>query len=275
MKKATLLASSIAVTMGLLSIAATPAMAASGHHTNYMHRGVQITNLPLNKMKPATNAMHKGLLTTNYGWSASNWSGYAISGGTYNQISGQWVVPAVKSSRGSTYSSSWVGIDGFNNSDLIQTGTEQDYVNGHAQYDAWWEILPAAETVIPNMVVKPGDTMSANIQNEGNGQWKITLTDVTENESFSTTQAYSGPGTSAEWIQEAPEVGGRVATLANYGQTTFDPGTVNNGNPGLTVNDGGDMVQKNRVVSSPSVPDDDTDGFNVAYGSTAPNAPAS
>ncbi len=207
--------------------------------------------------------------------SASNWSGYAIAGSTYNQFSGQWTVPAVKSSTRNTYSSSWIGIDGFNDSDLIQTGTEQDYVNGHAQYDAWWEILPAAETVITNMVVKPGDHMSANIQNEGGGQWKITLTDVTENESFSTTQAYSGPGSSAEWIQEAPEVGGRIATLANYGETTFDYGEANNSNPGLTASDGGYMVQNNSTVSIPSNPDSDTDGFNVAYESTAPNPPAS
>ena len=275
MRKIPLLASSIAVTMGLLSIAATPAMAATGHHTNYTHPSVKITNLPRSTMNPDMHAMHKGLLVTNYGWSASNWSGYAITGSTYNQISGQWTVPSVKASSGNTYSSSWIGIDGFNDSDLIQTGTEQDYVNGHAQYDAWWEILPAAETVIPNMVVEPGDEMTANIQNEGNGEWKITLTDVTENETFTTTQAYSGPASSAEWIQEAPEVNGSIAKLANYGETTFDNGLVNNGNPGLTSSDGGYMVQNGKTVSIPSVPDSDTDGFNVAYGSTAPNPPAS
>ncbi len=50
--------------------------------------------------------------------------------------------------KGSTYSSSWIGIDGFNNSNLIQTGTEQDYTSGGAQYCAWWEIFLAAETQI-------------------------------------------------------------------------------------------------------------------------------
>ncbi|WP_367305954.1 G1 family glutamic endopeptidase [Alicyclobacillus acidocaldarius] len=173
------------------------------------------------------------------------------------------------------YSSSWIGIDGFNNSDLIQTGTEQDYVNGHAQYDAWWEILPAPETVISSMTIAPGDHMSAHIHNNGNGTWTITLTDVTRNETFSTTQSYSGPGSSAEWIQEAPQIGGRIATLANYGETTFDPGTVNGGNPGLTMSDAGYMVQNNAVVSVPSAPDSDTDGFNVAYGSNQPSPPAS
>jgi len=184
-------------------------------------------------------------------------------------------VPQVKPSKGSTYSSSWIGIDGFNNSDLIQTGTEQDYASGHAQYYAWWEILPAAETEIsPSQYpVSPGDLMSASIQN--NGTWTIDLNDLTKGWQFSTVQASGGPAASAEWIEEAPTIGGHIATLANYGETTFNPGTVNGGNPGLVVSDGGVMIQKREQVSTPSYPDSDTDGFNIQYGSTIPSAPSS
>ncbi|WP_206885789.1 G1 family glutamic endopeptidase [Alicyclobacillus mali (ex Roth et al. 2021)] len=234
-----------------------------------------IYHAPRQALSPNTAPKPNSIQASSFGWSASNWSGYAVTGSTYNDITGNWIVPAVSPSKKNTYSSSWIGIDGFNNSDLIQTGTEQDYVNGHAQYDAWWEILPAPETVISSMTIAPGDHMSAHIHNNGNGTWTITLTDVTRNETFSTTQSYSGPGSSAEWIQEAPEIGGRIATLANYGETTFDPGTVNGGNPGLTMSDGGYMVQNNAVVSVPSAPDSDTDGFNVAYGSNQPSPPAS
>jgi hypothetical protein len=35
------------------------------------------------------------------------------------------------------------------------------------------------------------------------------------------------------------------------------------------------MVQKRVQVSTPSLPDKDTDGFNMAYGSATPPAPAS
>ncbi|WP_082343823.1 G1 family glutamic endopeptidase [Sulfobacillus thermosulfidooxidans] len=212
--------------------------------------------------------------TSNYGWASSNWSGYAITNGPYSSITGQWIVPTVSPSHGSTYSSAWIGIDGFNNSDLIQTGTEQDYAQGKAQYSAWWEILPAAETVI-NEPVSPGDDMSASIVNDGGGVWTITLKDLTKGWTFSTNQAYSGPGSSAEWILEAPTIGGHIATLANYGQTTFNPGTANGQNPGLVSQDGGVMIQKNKQVSTPSLPDSDTDGFNVAYGSVAPSPPNS
>ena len=210
------------------------------------------------------------------GWASSNWSGYALTGSGYSSVTAHWVVQAVSRSHKATYSSEWVGIDGFSNSSLIQTGTESDYYNGAAHYDAWWEILPAAETVIPSIVVSPGDQMSAKITKGSGSSWTITISDMSRNETFSTVQTYTGPQTSAEWIEEAPSVGGRIAPLANYGQTTFDPGTLVNGiNPGLTASDGGVMIQKGIQVSTDSNPDSDTDGFNMAYGATAPSPPTS
>jgi hypothetical protein len=92
---------------------------------------------------------------------------------------------------------------------------------------------------------------------------------------FSLAKNNSGPQTSAEWVQEAPTVNGRVAKLAHYGETTFDPGTVNGGNPNLTDSEGGAMIQNGVQVSTPSTPDSDTDGFNVQYGSAVPTPPAS
>ncbi len=212
----------------------------------------------------------------NTGWSASNWSGYAKTG-TYSSATAQWVVQSVTGSRRtSAYSSQWVGIDGFNNSSLIQTGTESDYYSGKAHYNAWWEILPAAETPISTIAVRPGDTMTAAIAKGAGTSWTITITDATTGKSFTTTQSYTGPGSSVEWIEEAPSLGGRVATLAQYSSpATFDNGTANGANPGLTANDGGVMIQKRVQVSTPSNPDGDTDGFNMAYGSTAPAPPTS
>jgi hypothetical protein len=209
------------------------------------------------------------------GWASSNWSGYAVTGSAFKSVTGKWTVTAVASSRKATYSSEWVGIDGYNNSSLIQTGTESDYYNGSAHYDAWWEILPASETVIPTISVKPGDVMTASISQGAGSSWTITITDTTTGKSFTTTRTYTGPQTSAEWIEEAPTVGGRVAPLANYRLATFDPGTVNGGNPLLTASEGGVMVQKGLQVSTPSNPDLDTDGFNAAYGATAPAPPSS
>ncbi|MDQ1700586.1 MAG: hypothetical protein QOG34_2449 [Frankiaceae bacterium] len=207
------------------------------------------------------------------GWASSNWSGYAKTG-SYTSATAHWVVPSVSATSGASYSSAWVGIDGYNNSSLIQTGTESDYYSGAAHYNAWWEILPAPETSINSMTIHPGDVMTASITKNSGTSWSITISDTTTGQSFSTTQNYTGPGTSVEWIEEAPTVGGRQATLAHYSSPdTFDPGTANGGNPGLTAADSGVMVQKQRQVSTPSVPDGDTDGFNMAYGATAPAPP--
>ena len=209
------------------------------------------------------------------GWSASNWSGYAKSG-NYTSATAQWVVPSVSATKTASYSSAWVGIDGFTNSSLIQTGTESDYYNGAAHYNAWWEILPAAETPISSMTIRPGDVMTASIAKGSGSSWSIKITDTTTGQSFTTTQNYTGPGTSVEWIEEAPTVGGRVATLAHYSSPDlFDPGTANGVSPGLTAADSGVMVQKRVQVSTPSDPDSDGDGFNVSYGATAPAPPSS
>jgi Peptidase A4 family len=208
-------------------------------------------------------------------WASTNWSGYALTGSGFSAAIGNWTVQAVSRSNRPTFSSQWVGIDGFNNSSLIQTGTESDFYNGQAHYHAWWEILPAAETVITTITVHPGDHMRASITLNSGTSWTIRIANTTTGRSFSTVRTYTGPRTSVEWIEEAPIVGGHVATLANYGRTTFDPGSVNGRNPRLTASESGVMVQRNQRVSTPSTPDSDRDGFNTAYGSTAPPAPPS
>ncbi len=210
---------------------------------------------------------------SNLGWSSSNWSGYAITGGPFTSVTAHWKVPTASATRGATYSSSWVGIDGFNNGNLIQTGTEQDYFSGAAHYGAWWEILPAPATFIPTMTVHPGDLFNASITRGTGGLWTISIKDMTSGKSFSTIQTYGGPLTSAEWIQEAPTVNGRQARLAHYGLATFDPGTANGASPGLVSANGGNMIQGGRIVSTPSSPDGDADGFNAHYGAKVPIPP--
>ncbi|WP_304595819.1 G1 family glutamic endopeptidase [Alicyclobacillus sendaiensis] len=213
------------------------------------------------------------LSVSDLGWATLNWSGYALTGGHYWDISGNWVVPAVSPSRANSYSSTWIGIDGFSNDDLIQIGTEQNYVDGRPQYFAWWEIRPAhpTEVIIPSMDIAPGDAMEAQIRRDGHGRWTLALDDLTEDEQFIITQPYAGPGASAEWIQEAPEIRGRVSTLADYGTLTFVPGTVNGRPPRLTPSDGGYMMDDNLILSVPSGPNPVTGGFEVFY--VAPSSP--
>jgi hypothetical protein len=239
-------------------------------------------------------------------WAASNWSGYAETG-SFTGVSGTWIVPQVSATGSATYSSAWIGVDGFKNSDLIQTGTDEDYYNGSAHYDAWWEILPAAETGIStsSYPVSPGDQMSAQIwetsatvstgrfrHQSTEHVWQIALADMTQNWQFQISQAYNGPGTSAEWILEAPSVGGRIATLNPYtihgpaGAANFDnAGTLSTlggssapayKNAGLNyTNDAGAMIQNSVQVSTPGSPDSNLSGFDVQYGANTPATPTS
>jgi len=213
-------------------------------------------------------------------WTSRNWSGYAITGSNFMNVVGKWTVPQVqtptKGDRKNKYSSSWVGIDGFNNSDLIQAGTEQDWVHRTKVYQAWWEILPAPETPIATLTIHPGDAMSVSITEGASSMWTISISDTTTHQSFSIVRSYSGPRTSAEWIQEAPTIGRhRVATLAADSNVVFDLGRVNLINPGLTSSDAGAMFKGNQQISTPSAPNLNRDGFAVAYGSVAPPAPSS
>jgi hypothetical protein len=227
-----------------------------------------------------------------YGWASSNWSGYAVqttAASPFRTASGTWTVPAVhRPNKGNEgFSATWVGLDGFFNSQatLIQTGTEEDYYSGSGHYAAWWTSSSEgyAEQVITGGcsrggancgVVSPGDTMTATVTTDGS----IRLVDDAAGHAwtFTTTiDGYAGDGLSAEWIMEAPSSRSKTLPLPNYGQTTFDHGTVNGRPSNLAAGDGGYMVQRGGIVSIPSSPDSDTDGFAIAYGSTAPSAPGS
>jgi hypothetical protein len=210
-----------------------------------------------------------------------NWSGYAIAGakGTYTSVTGSWTVPTVIAPsrvRARQYSATWVGIDGFSDGDLIQAGTEQDWAGGVPSYDAWWEILPAPETPIKSMTVNPGDVMNVSIT-EGIPDWTIVVTDSTTGQSFSTQQVYKGALSSAEWIQEAPSLRRRVAPLADYGTVDFSQATANGLNPGLTTSDSIVMAKRGGriVLSTPSAPNPEQNGFAVAFGSEPPLSPTS
>ena len=212
------------------------------------------------------------------GWTSGNWSGYAGStgaAGSATSVEGYWEVPSVSKTSKNTYSSTWVGIDGFGNSDLIQTGVEQAWVGGAAKYTAWWEILPASQTNIPSLVVHPGDVMFAYIAKQTGSTWEIELEDTTTGKSFVTDETYTGVADTVEWIVEAPTVGGSVSTLATYSTMYFDKDAFNGFYAAFTTANRGVMIQGGKHVSTPSKPDSDEDGFAVAHGAKTPPPPAS
>jgi hypothetical protein len=154
-----------------------------------------------------------------------NWAGYAATAAnnTVTVSAGSWIQPAVTCSSKDAYLSNWVGIDGFSNSYLVQTGTGASCVGGSAGYNAWWEVLPASETVIGTITVHAGDHFTASVTYTGSGsRFAIKITDTTTGATFSTTQTSTGsPRASAECIVERPEVGGSIAPQAKHKSDKF------------------------------------------------------
>jgi hypothetical protein len=179
-----------------------------------------------------------------------NWSGYIDTGSTFTAASAQWIVPAVQPSSSALYSSTWVGVDGATDNSLIQTGTTQETNLDTTYYFAWYEILPAAAT--EEFIVSPGDQMESSVQEDSPGTWTIAITDSTSGQSFSSQFAYSGPQSSAEWIEEAPTVNNQQAALADFGTAQFTDVSYTASNPGSVTPTPVDMIDTNRnVIASP------------------------
>ena len=202
----------------------------------------------------------------NSGAQSTNWSGEIATDTTFTGIQGEWVVPTVRPSSSPEYSSTWVGIDGVTNTSLIQGGTEQDSGGGTATYFAWYEILPAAEVPIREPV-SPGNVMNVSVTEQSAGTWEIIITDVTANWSTSGAFAYHGPGTSAEWIEEAPTVNNAQSTLANFGSMGFSHMATSSSGSGSSALTPVSMVNTNGVVIAyPGPFNASTDSFPITFG---------
>lgn len=159
----------------------------------------------------------------------SQWSGYIVASDIQNRspvvsrISASWTVPEVKPSENDTFSGVWVGIGGYGEDTLIQTGTEQEYFRGRSVYYAWYELLPDYLVRINSLHVRAGDTIVASISliSENESEWLIEISDVTRGEHFEKVVIYNSSMLSAEWIVERPKVNGVVSTLADFGNVTF------------------------------------------------------
>ncbi len=190
---------------------------------------------------------------------STNWAGYGVElslaspqANSVNEASGQWVVPTVTCPlRSTSYSASWIGIDGYSDNTVEQTGTEQDCDHGQPQYYAWFELYPQYSYEI-KLTVKPGNTVSADVKYVGGNSFALTLTNVTTNQTFTITkQAPGAERTSAEWIAEAPANFFGILPLANFGTDTFTHASVNmNGTVGTISNTAWQNQAINMVTSN-------------------------
>ena len=157
-----------------------------------------------------------------------NWSGYVAESNlakttnrVVNNVAGPWVVPNFTCApTGFTYSSFWVGMDGWTDHTVEQIGTEEDCsYDAYVSY-AWYEMYPALPVRVLTPA-QPGDLMSADVAYTGDHRFVLAISNLTEGYSFSITQTSNAQRQSAEWIAEAPSSGRTVLPLTSFGSVGF------------------------------------------------------
>ena len=199
---------------------------------------------------------------------SGNWSGgvvYAPAGQSFKWIEGDWVVPDVSAPQQNEwfYCANWIGIDGDGSGDVCQAGVECEvYQSGSTTIKniyPWWEWFPQAEVQITNLGINPGDMVTMLLcTNQAAGSTSASLYFTNRTTGASTSLSFNAPagtkltGNSAEWVVEAPTVGGAQSAIADYGQVFFNVceattnnGTVVNGATGDNIN----MTAGGNVVS--------------------------
>jgi hypothetical protein len=216
---------------------------------------------------------------------SGNWSGFELRStpGSFGWVSAQWTVPSVTAEAGlvtTTYSSTWVGLDGDATTDLVQAGSEQDVMRflwfTFSVFRAWTEFLPQqpTESVISNFNLSPGDRMFVEVYvgNAGGmpnhqgffGQFVvINLTTGVGGWNYTPRGTTVVGGSEAEWIMERPTVNGSLADLANYGAASTDFGWARKPNAGFTTCCGSTsinitMTNGGTTLSTASAPNDQT-----------------
>jgi hypothetical protein len=163
---------------------------------------------------------------------SSNWSGYAATGGGFSAVSGSWTVPSVTCPAGTTtYSSQWIGIDGYASDTVEQDGTGARCLAGTPNYNTWYEMygdeavadgyeVPLSSSSYP---VSAGDAMTASVSLSGS-MWTLAIADTTRGWNYSIEVASPQPAparSSAEWIVERPEVGPSLSALSDFASASF------------------------------------------------------
>jgi hypothetical protein len=208
---------------------------------------------------------------------STNWSGgvvYAPAGQSFKWIMGDWVVPNVSApTQGQWYyCASWIGIDGDGSGDVCQAGVECDcfqlaWINARTIYP-WWEWFPLPEVQITNFPVSAGDYVTMLIcTSQAAGSTTATVFFANRTNGATTSFAFNAPagtsltGNSAEWVVEAPTVGGAQSSIADYGEVFFNSceavtntGTIAKAGTGNDINlTAGGSVVSDGVLVAPMV----------------------
>lgn len=176
---------------------------------------------------------------------SSNWSGYVAlpkHGHKFKAISANFTVPAVScadstdGTGGIASMSNWVGLDGFSDGTVEQTGElaicEGSTLEGGG-YLVFWETFPASANIF--CCTEPGDAIHVSVTfNSHTHMYHLFLDDYTIKATLNETVACQTGSTcrnsSAEVIGEDLDGGPPGTNLAYFGQTSFVNASVTSSN---------------------------------------------
>jgi len=164
--------------------------------------------------------------------SSQNWSGYAVETSltspqkhAVTSVAGRWTIPTVTASTSAeTFSSIWVGIDGYSDGTVEQLGTEQDWTSSGQQNYVWFEMYPHGAFEIVGFPIAPNDEFGAAVTYIGSSTFVLSITNFTQGVYYRVPTRYTKSRTaqrsSAEWVLEAP-YSGEILPLADFGTATM------------------------------------------------------
>jgi hypothetical protein len=167
---------------------------------------------------------------------SQNWAGYAVTGGKFRKIRATFYVPIMNCAGvPDTFSSHWVGLDGFKGNSLTveQAGIEADCIGGKQRIFAWREVFPRAEQPFTTLKIRPGDSITASTTFiRSTHRFKMEVKNNTTGQHRTSRQRCAGAicrRNSAEVISEAPFVNGQQSSLAPYGAQAYSAISITNG----------------------------------------------
>jgi len=159
----------------------------------------------------------------------NSWGGYAVTGGSYDAVTGNWTVPALNCSATAGDISFWSGLDGWTSSTVEQIGLDAVCTkSGQVQYNPWVEMYPA-NSIYFSDPVKAGDTMTSSVTTNGSGSFTLVLADPTQGWTKTYTKSLKSAAlSSAEVIVEA--IGSQeIPPCPDFSSIQFSDVTANGG----------------------------------------------
>ncbi|RDW63646.1 protease acp1 [Coleophoma cylindrospora] len=189
---------------------------------------------------------------------SSNWSGAALITTGVTSVTGTFTVPK-PSTAGS--GSAWVGIDGYSNDVILQTGVDWTKSGNSYSYDAWYEWYPDYAYDFSGITIAAGDeikvTVTATSTTSGTAVVENLTTGVTVTKTFKNEGSLGALGEiSAEWIVEDFEENDALVTFTDFGSVEFtDASAVTSaGTVGVTGATIIDIKQGSTVLTTVTLP---------------------